>query len=687
MILHKVEFTNYRPFYGKVTTDLSPLQDKNIILIGGRNGQGKTSFLIGLVWCLYGRMIDSVDPVFREEVKGNYSRFLNRSLNWTAKKEGKNNFSVQIQFTDISLLEELELFPDKVNSVTLKRSYSIGTGTEEVTLLFDGQPHPDLQEEEELRFFIQDYLIPIELAKFIFFDAEKIADIASLGVKDRASLMNKTFGQVLGLSPYEDLIVDLENFEKELKKKEAKGPIETEIHTIEKAIEGNEKVLKQIEERLSELDEQDDSLRQELSELTNQLISRGNVIEKADVDSLNRKRNEIEKEYRNVQSRFQEIEQILPFALIAHRMDEIKEALEQERQSTEREIQRVGFSRRLKAFADQLFNKPPFPEEDMEFEQKVFYFEKAKDMLSVLAGQEGEESEPEFFHELDRSEVEHFDKVFDLVRRYSFDFIEGTFRNYIRLQNELRSIEGQIRAAEGEAEDEIALDLQAQKVKAEKDREDCVIEKGKLQNQQERLRLENEKLNGKLNKYLRRVKASKEVQDRIKRTEQYLKVLREFVKQQKEEKKVVLQENLLREFQSLFHKSDFINRVEVNILRKNMGMEVTLYDKDNREISPGSDMSKGEQQLYASGLLKSILSESISNLPIFIDTPLGRLDQEHRDNILAHYYPTLANQVVILSTNTEIRASDLPRIESQIARKHLLENVNNRTSVKSGYFK
>ena len=73
-------------------------------------------------------------------------------------------------------------------------------------------------------------------------------------------------------------------------------------------------------------------------------------------------------------------------------------------------------------------------------------------------------------------------------------------------------------------------------------------------------------------------------------------------------------------------------------------------------------------------------------LPVFIDTPLGRLDQEHRDNILTNYYPELSEQVVILSTNTEIRVSDFPKIKKHIARTYRLENTNNKTAISNNYF-
>ena len=53
-------------------------------------------------------------------------------------------------------------------------------------------------------------------------------------------------------------------------------------------------------------------------------------------------------------------------------------------------------------------------------------------------------------------------------------------------------------------------------------------------------------------------------------------------------------------------------------------------------------------------LLWGLAQTSELKLPIIIDTPLSRLDSTHRDNIVNNYFPNAGEQVVILSTDTEI---------------------------------
>ena len=85
-------------------------------------------------------------------------------------------------------------------------------------------------------------------------------------------------------------------------------------------------------------------------------------------------------------------------------------------------------------------------------------------------------------------------------------------------------------------------------------------------------------------------------------------------------------------------------------------------------------------------MIKAILKESIKNLPIFIDTPLGRLDEEHRDSITKKYYPALSEQVVLFSTNSEITPKRYKEISENISKSYLLFNDGANSNLKTGYF-
>lgn len=153
----------------------------------------------------------------------------------------------------------------------------------------------------------------------------------------------------------------------------------------------------------------------------------------------------------------------------------------------------------------------------------------------------------------------------------------------------------------------------------------------------------------------------------------------------------MLEQSILSEMEKLMHKlqaendHDFVKAVKAEILPDNDGLKISLLDKKGTIIQKES-LSQGEKQIYISSLIKGILSQSIQEFPIFIDTPLGRLDDEHIKNILVNYYPDLASQVVLLATNNEIPPSRYKIVKENVAKTYLLENNNNKTTIKKGYF-
>ena len=114
-------------------------------------------------------------------------------------------------------------------------------------------------------------------------------------------------------------------------------------------------------------------------------------------------------------------------------------------------------------------------------------------------------------------------------------------------------------------------------------------------------------------------------------------------------------------------------------------MKVSILDSEGNEL-PKESFSTGEKQIYISCLIKAILKDAIQNFPIFIDTPLGRLDREHIENILKDYYSELSSQVVLLATNNEITPRRFNSIVSKVAKSYLIVNEKRKSNFKKGYF-
>ena len=75
-------------------------------------------------------------------------------------------------------------------------------------------------------------------------------------------------------------------------------------------------------------------------------------------------------------------------------------------------------------------------------------------------------------------------------------------------------------------------------------------------------------------------------------------------------------------------------------------------------------------------------------LPTIIDTPLGRLDSNHRMHLVENYFPKAGEQVLLLSTDEEINKSLKNKLDPYIAKSYHLkyDSENQTTSIKEGYF-
>ena len=98
--------------------------------------------------------------------------------------------------------------------------------------------------------------------------------------------------------------------------------------------------------------------------------------------------------------------------------------------------------------------------------------------------------------------------------------------------------------------------------------------------------------------------------------------------------------------------------------------------------------SSGEKQIYILCLYWALLKASDIEIPFIIDTPYARIDETHRNNITSEYLSTISDQVIILSTNTEIDEKAYREIKPKLNGEYLIEydDKNRKTIQREGYF-
>jgi DNA sulfur modification protein DndD len=144
-----------------------------------------------------------------------------------------------------------------------------------------------------------------------------------------------------------------------------------------------------------------------------------------------------------------------------------------------------------------------------------------------------------------------------------------------------------------------------------------------------------------------------------------------------------LEQKIVECFGRLSRKGHYIRRVSIDPKT----FETTLYNHKGDDL-PKEQLSAGEKQIYAVAVLWALRLVSKRALPIIVDTPLGRLDSDHRQRLIERYFPQASHQVVLLSTDTEIDAQLYEDLEPAVARTYRLDYNAAEASarVADGYF-
>lgn len=100
MFLDSIEIENFRPYYGKQKINTGFDDKKNLTIIMAENGNGKTSLVNALTWCLYGKELhdvkDRTEPLYNKRA----SRELEEQLNSGDIDLASLSVSIKMKFYD-----------------------------------------------------------------------------------------------------------------------------------------------------------------------------------------------------------------------------------------------------------------------------------------------------------------------------------------------------------------------------------------------------------------------------------------------------------------------------------------------------------------------------------------------------------------------------------------------------------
>tara|TARA_R110002049_G_scaffold133066_1_gene292473 strand:+ start:2854 stop:4920 length:2067 start_codon:yes stop_codon:yes gene_type:complete len=668
MKISKITLYNFRIYKGLNDITFSPSSEGNISIIAGKNGFGKTTLLTSLLWAFYGKLMGQVENKYRLDIKysGGYQPFLKSLLN--REIENKTDDSEKSFYVDIKL-EELSIPALPCNSISIRRSYDLENDEEKLSILIDGIEN-ELTKEVGYDLFINDFILPREIAKFFFFDAEKIVSLAEAKSKEELKSLNRAYSEVLGIKKYEELKKNLESLSSKLLRK---GISEKEKVQLDDLLERESESAKLLEYNLEQQQinkEELAGLNAKSNSIQEKLIREGNAITLDELILLKKERNTLKKESDQIKAELSSLLELAPLVIAGKKLVQFKNQLENEHKNS-------SISNELLKKEMTTFSK------EINEELRKCNLSNTSIVQNIIESSlkkrfENESNPTEVLIAFGEDEYRDFQALYSNLKSSFSSQLKSIVQQEKNNRVLFFRVSSKIKQAEARKDNHLAKKLRDEKAQIEKMVEELKTKENILLIEQGTLSAKNnsdKKLVSELEKKFKLVDSDNK---KYQATENLLERINSLILKIKQEKKYTLQKALKLSLNKLMHKDNFIDEVRIQIDEDTMNID--LYDS-NKQIIRKETLSKGEQQLYATALLKALVDESGITFPVFIDSPLQKFDKYHSKSIIEEFYPMISNQVVLLPLlEKELTKREYDLLKPNLHKSFLINNLHHNAS-------
>ena len=626
------------------TNTLNLVSDKPVILIGGMNGRGKTTFLEAILLALYGRRSFAF-----VESKLSFPNYLTRLVN---KSDGSYETYVEMIFELSS--------GDEVDSYTVRREWSLHNAIPAFkTLVYKNSAYdPILSDNWDL--FIEE-MLPSAIAPFFFFDGEKVSELAN---SDNETHMKNSIKSLLGIDIIDQAIADIHKIVNNKKR-----TIKVDAHI--KEIAEYERVVKKAENEVKEAIAAAGQLK----------IAKDKV-----ANNLQNAENDFAKMGGNLASERKKL--LVQQSVISERLEEVNAQLLEVVSGDLPLLMTLQFLKQILSISES------------EREQKAIHA--ALEQLPALY-QEFDKKEA---HDIDFSKFLNFIKSSAKETNPIYDFTEnGLFQlktlcstlpsrqrdNVIELQSKRQRLLAE------QTETENYLSISVDESAAGNKQSEILQLTAELATLTEQHRIAQQYADSKQStheelirqqlKVIERAVGSMEGSTDTKRIVTYagysIEVLKTYKVRLQKEKAQSLAKTMTYCFKSIASKQNLIGEIQIDPVTLDF-----IYLDSEGKLFNRSSFSAGERQLLVIAMLWALGICSKKRLPVIIDTPLARLDSTHREMLITNYFPKASEQTILLSTDSEVHGKYYDMIQPYVDKEYTLvyNDQTKQTVVQKGYF-
>jgi len=441
-----------------------------------------------------------------------------------------------------------------------------------------------------------------------------------------------------------------------------------------------ENQIKDNEEKISEYREQRNEKNKESRDIQNKLIKEGSLITVEELQKIRATEDELTKRQTGLQNELRDSYDIIPFAIVGEKFLEVTRQIENENNFKSAQFKEENVKGVTSKILTDLDDIPKPKDLLITHEIRKFYSDNFEQLIRKHFFSDTP-SLPEDFKELHEFSETQKNELFTLLSNIKFSFRESFKRingEYNLTKNELTAIRRRIKDAETNQENPIIAELRMRKEELDKDIISIEATVDSLQREIGEFTNEKTQRGKRIEELSRKLNVSKKNKEKDAVITRNINNLKDFIGKFKAKKKESLEEQILKGLETLMHKKGFIKKVEVEIIGNDI--DIVLKNNRNEEIKKES-LSKGEQQMYATALLRGLVEESDIQFPVFIDSPMQKFDEQHAENIIKYFYPNVSDQVVIFPLiNKELNEREYNILSKHIARTFIINNVHEDSS-------
>lgn len=667
MYLHRLELRDFKAFEFARFDFPKPLPGKNVVLIGGRNGFGKTSLFEAVALGLFGRhgirLIGRAAPALDGQQRDeSFARFIERAFFAEALSCGRKACRITLVFED-----------DQGESLEITRTWhfydtgQLKPNADEVHIVrgstrsIVAPPATEADQSAWYSEWIFRTFMPVHQARFFLFDGE---DVAVYAERDATQQIREAMEGLLGLTWLRELADRLRSYATNRRREAPVGEqfegLEREVASLEARLLGEKEKLAQVENKLSNLEIEQDRLLRELQGY--------GLVTRADLEDLQRRRADVAKEKEQAHDKLLSLAiSSLPFALVGSKLrTRLRQRIEREmararwlamREEGSARIEGVlalfrssladlhppltkeqasAVEDRLRSALDRLWNPPP-PDIAESFRHTHLGGNLGAEILSVIEDAErldrGSVEDPLQRATSLHTKLEELDREIDKVV-----LLEPTVRGKFERLKMLQAEVGELQSARGGHRRMIdALEPQLRQKRAD------------------------------LARLTERRARSAPALARAAAAEKVASLAETLLEEARPRELGAIAQEMTTAVRAMAHRRDHLHRVVVDD-----GCSLRLLNEAGRDINR-HDLSAGEKQIFTQALFAAVAKLSRRTFPLIIDTPLGRLDEEHRRNVL-RFLAGRKTQVVLLSSDAEVIGPYLDTIRDRVAKAYLLES-------------